>query len=1025
MKRYIRFSTVLFVFIFLSTQLIADNTLQIIEGQTNVNTIAEIPVIMENSDDIIAFQMDIPIPSQLSYVSGSAMLNPDRVVDHIISATLLPNGTLRIMGYSMTNTPFAGNTGELLIFQLQASSFPGTYPLNFTTAVLGDIQSNNIITAAINGSLSVMGPDISVSSTSVDFGSVPLLESNNKYITIYNTGNTDLDIQSITSSSPYFIIISSTNFIIGAGASSSLHLRFNAVVKNTYNETITIHSNDADQGNFEIEVLAIAFAVNELHTGDVFSYSGDYSILDFTMNNMEPIVSFQFDLNLPEPMDFVTDSIFLSSRKGNHNISANMIADNILRVVAFSVNNQWFSGDDGLILQIGFNVEGVGGYYNIGISNVILGDTLGLNAVSDFTDGSLQIAAADISSSSSIDFGDVSILESKTISHVIYNYGTDTLEIESISFTNSSFSTDQALPLNINPGNNSSIDIIFSNANEGSIASVMKLFSNDPDENPFIVNLTANVYIPNYISIHDSMYTYGETMFVDVLVDNEEAFIGFQFDLAYPDSLTCLINQVELGQRGGDHSFIANQINSNTIRLLAYSLTQEEFTGNSGTIISIPFTSDSASYGAIPLVISNAILGNAQSEDILWGINNDSIFVGKQSGIFLQSGWNMISFNHCPHPKTMASIIQPLIDSSNLIKVIDEAGGFIQEIPNTGWLNTIGTMENTEGYYIKVINNDSLITIGVPVSTPYSIPLQTGMNMMAYPAQNSQDALIALEALINSSELIKVINESGGLIQYIPDYGWFNTIGNFEPGEGYYIKVNTNTAIVFDESMTKINQNTSRVQEGEYYSRNSCGNPYLPMHIVANFDNDIVLAEGDELGAFVDDICIGSVLITDPSSLSVAFLSTNDPTTELIDGGNYGDLITFKLLHLGKEYNLYCKNQQSSAIFYSPLTTKALTFSAEGFNTEKNFYISEVIPNPFTENSRIYLNIPNPSHLQIEMIDLRGMVIKKIYNNEVNAGNVEVSIDAKGIPSGVYFIRITYVYNKGSDVVLRKLVINK
>ncbi len=39
--------------------------------------------------------------------------------------------------------------------------------------------------------------------------------------------------------------------------------------------------------------------------------------------------------------------------------------------------------------------------------------------------------------------------------------------------------------------------------------------------------------------------------------------------------------------------------------------------------------------------------------------------------------------------------------------------------------------------------------------------------------------------------MVKLINESGDFIQNIPDMGWLNTIGNFEPSEGYYIKVNS------------------------------------------------------------------------------------------------------------------------------------------------------------------------------------------------------------------------------------------
>ena len=48
--------------------------------------------------------------------------------------------------------------------------------------------------------------------------------------------------------------------------------------------------------------------------------------------------------------------------------------------------------------------------------------------------------------------------------------------------------------------------------------------------------------------------------------------------------------------------------------------------------------------------------------------------------------------------------------------------------------------------------------------------------------------------------LVKVIDESGDVIQDVGgSIGWFNSIGSFEPGEGYYIKVNSDVTLSFDD----------------------------------------------------------------------------------------------------------------------------------------------------------------------------------------------------------------------------------
>jgi len=202
---------------------------------------------------------------------------------------------------------------------------------------------------------------------------------------------------------------------------------------------------------------------------------------------------------------------------------------------------------------------------------------------------------------------------------------------------------------------------------------------------------------------------------------------------------------------------------------------------------------------------------------------NDYWIVSLQTGsiptqsIDLYLGWNIGSFNVIPDPLSMDTIFNPLIVESSLVKIIDESGGFMQEIPGIGWVNTIGNMANTEGYYIKVNQNTQLSLSGLNVDLPFDIPLTAGWNIIGYPLEDTINAIDNLQPIIDSSFLIKVIDESGGLVQNFPGVGWLNTIGDFTPGEGYYVKVVENctltlgikTPTVFTNSVTYITQATA------------------------------------------------------------------------------------------------------------------------------------------------------------------------------------------------------------------------
>jgi predicted nucleic acid-binding Zn-ribbon protein len=69
-------------------------------------------------------------------------------------------------------------------------------------------------------------------------------------------------------------------------------------------------------------------------------------------------------------------------------------------------------------------------------------------------------------------------------------------------------------------------------------------------------------------------------------------------------------------------------------------------------------------------------------------------------------------------------------------------------------------------------------------SSPITIDLQQGWNMIGFQWQNSQDVALSLAELGNSVHLIK--NNSAAV--YWPEFG-FNSLGTVEPGQGYQLRM--------------------------------------------------------------------------------------------------------------------------------------------------------------------------------------------------------------------------------------------
>jgi len=614
--------TILFLVLILLGMLQASNTLKIGTYQVLPNTEFVIQLVAENTDPFVAFQVDIPIPTGFTYVDGSAQLNASRISGHALTASLLTGNILRLIGYSVGNTAFIGNSGSLVSFSMKSGAVPATYALALNQPVLGDSQSNNILTSSSNGSITVLAPNISLSTTALDYGRVPLGSSAYQTVQINNTGNSNLVINSLNFNDPQFSTTDGAGFTIAPQTSRTISVEFTPTVKGTLAKQLQINSNDPDQPTTTVALNAVAYAINEIHTGNITGASSTTKTLEFTLNNMEAFTGFQFDLNLPQPLTYAAGTAQLF-RSQDQTVSVSQLNAQTLRVLVFSAGNKNFTGTSGKVLSLDFSLLGNSGYYSIGISNVIIANSTGENIVSDSYGGQLVVTSPNISASSQLNFGDVSILSNSSVPFRISNYGQEPLIVNQLQFSSTYFKSNQTLPITIQPSGYFDVPVQFADLVEGTTAATLKIFSNDPDQNPFIVQLSGNAFIPNYFLINNQNFTQGEAKSVAVEVENQEPFVAMQFDLSYPVGFTPDLNAIALTDRKQDHVLAATALSNSSLRILIYSPGQKAFIGNSGPILNIPFKAEtSMSPGSYNLSFSNTTMSNANSKNVLYSPKN-------------------------------------------------------------------------------------------------------------------------------------------------------------------------------------------------------------------------------------------------------------------------------------------------------------------------------------------------------------------------------------------------------------------
>lgn len=156
--------------------------------------------------------------------------------------------------------------------------------------------------------------------------------------------------------------------------------------------------------------------------------------------------------------------------------------------------------------------------------------------------------------------------------------------------------------------------------------------------------------------------------------------------------------------------------------------------------------------------------------------------------IYVNSGWNLISTYIKNDTLNATNFIGE--NANNTIIMKDNIGQAF--IPSWNF-DGIGYLEYGEAYQIKA-NDSFFLDIYGHYLPSFSIVLDEGWNMIA--VLNKVEQPIE-EVLINCEQDVIIVKNYLG-DAYLPEWQ-FNAIGNMIPGQGYQIKMNTGSEIIFNE----------------------------------------------------------------------------------------------------------------------------------------------------------------------------------------------------------------------------------
>ncbi len=594
-----------------ATQLTAQNKVTMSSVQGHPGDIVTVALSLQNSEDVTAVEVQVPLErKQLTFVEGSCVLNSERANGHGISAAVV-NDVLKIYIYSVSLSNLAGNDGNLLSFDIKLGKLPKDYTLQ-PQVLLSNAAGSELSVTAQNGVATILSPQIEVVTKSIDYGHIPIRSTYNGVLTLRNSGTEPLAVSQLLFSAGEFVA-TETAFVIEAGATKNVTVQYSPVERGAVEESVTVLSN-AINGSATAQLVAEPFSVNELHSGKAQGVSDEEVTVELRMNNMEPIVAMQCSFALPEQLEYVDGSFAVAERAASHTASA--VYDNgKLTLLLFSSSNTCMTGDDGVVATFRLRLDGRSGSYFITPQSTVQSNAALENMTSAVSGGYISISSPAINGNSELSMGSSAITEKATASYSIRNTGRAPLTVNGVAFLSHGYKVLDEFPLVVPASSSTTLNVEYAPTAEGNHSTTMNIYTNDPDNRMKSVTVRGDIYEPNNVVVEGENMQDGSYM-LSVSLDNYTDIVAFQMDINWMAGMRTSNKDLSATARLDGFTCSVTQVDDDTFRFVAFSLSNKSIAGNSGKLFDIVFRPDEGvEYRDTDISVDNLLLSNAESSN--------------------------------------------------------------------------------------------------------------------------------------------------------------------------------------------------------------------------------------------------------------------------------------------------------------------------------------------------------------------------------------------------------------------------
>ena len=164
--------------------------------------------------------------------------------------------------------------------------------------------------------------------------------------------------------------------------------------------------------------------------------------------------------------------------------------------------------------------------------------------------------------------------------------------------------------------------------------------------------------------------------------------------------------------------------------------------------------------------------------------------------ISLVQGWTWISLNNVPGDLLIATIFSGVSSLAagdhlkNQFTFTDYYHGF-------GFYGQLASLTGDTMYAIKLATAATLSVTGMPATLPKTVTLTSGWSWLPLPYPSALALASASPSPVNAFAAGDQFKSQSEFAEFYDGYGWYGTLSQLNPGQGYKIKVATGGEATF------------------------------------------------------------------------------------------------------------------------------------------------------------------------------------------------------------------------------------